>query len=238
MKQTRLDDNASIYNHKDTRSKKEVWNSLTTKEKFQFFKDYYLKYTILALIILAFAIQFIISIVTKKDTVFSISLINQNIEEATITQLSEELTSSLLLDSKKEQVTIDQSLYSDDPDGATLAEASQQKLMVYVYSGEYDIMIAERAMIENFAASGFFIDLNLFLPESQKQALNDQFLLCKGGEPSSPESSDTGAYGVSLTGNTALSAYTKGLKEPVLAVFVSSKQTEHTLRFFEEYLAK
>lgn len=222
LKNTRLDESASIYNHSTYTSEKEKWNALSHKGKIEYFKDYYLKYCILGLLLILLLLGIFHTIFSKKDTVFTLSIINGTMTDKEIEHASSMLSDSLNINLKKEELLIDQSLYTDNSSSNSLSSAAQQKLSVYSYSGQYDILIAEQSIFEEYASYGYFSNLEELLPSSIKSNYLDSFL---GAVP----------YGISIKNNPHFDSYTKGMTSPVLSIFHTSKQKERALQFLSYY---
>ncbi len=231
MKNTRLDDTAAIYNHKKSKNEKEKWSSLSTKGKLQYFKDYYFKPTILVLILFLVIISFISSILTKKETVFTLTVVNSSMTDKNNGSLAKSLSKNLNINTKKQEVVIDQSLYTDDAASEKLSDVSEQKLSVFSYSGQYDIIIAERSTFEYYAAFGSFSNLEELLPEELNNDLSNSYVSAAVNDVT-----ENVANGISVKDFKALEPYTKNMSDPVLAIFHSSKQNENCILFLKKYL--
>ena len=231
MKDTRLDDTAAIYNHKKIKNEKEKWSSLSTKGKLQYFKDYYLKPTILVLVLFIVIVSFISSILTKKETVFTLTVVNSSMTDKTVDSLAKSLSKKLNINTKKEEVVIDQSLYTNDAASVKLSDVSEQKLSVFSYSGQYDIIIAERSIFEHYAAFGSFSNLKELLPDELNDDLSDAYVYAAANDVT-----EDVANGISVKEFKALDPYTKNMSDPVLAIFNSSKQNENCILFLKKYL--
>lgn len=221
MKDTRLDETASIYNHKETKTEKEKWNSLSNKGKLQYFKDYYFKYILIGIIFLIGIISILHTVISKKDTVFTLTIVNGTMTSEEIEDLSTTLSKKLEINPHKEEVLIDQSLYTDST--SSLSTAANQKLSVYSYSGQYDIIIAERSIFEEYASYEYFSNLEDLLPSELKDCFSDSFL---GVTP----------YGISLKNNKTFKELTKNMDNPVLAIFQTSNHKENAIRFLQSFV--
>lgn len=241
MKNTRLDEDASIYakRNENTPARK-IWSTLTGREKWQFFKDYYLKIVIITGIIAAFLIWFLITILTPQPEMrMKAAFINSVMTEEAAEQLTSDLSALLNIDSKTEEVNIDNNLFMSLDQSATDqgTMTSQQKLSVYIYAGELDLIVADQAIFERFCGSGFFAPLDDALPEDLKQTLSKQYIMGQHLTEDNPEESDPEpvAYGISLSGCKAFEDLNTGIANPVLGIVINTKHPDEaieTLRYF------
>lgn len=219
MKETRLDDDAAIYNRRVEKTEKEKWKSLSWKKKLEYFKDYYLKFVIVGLIIVVGIGSFVHSMLTKKEAVFTITLVNGTVDDKVCDDLSTEYGKVLGISPQKEEVMIDKSLYTNGTDSNTLSDVALQKLSVYSYAQGYDILIADQAVVENYASMGYFISLNAVLPDDLLDTYHDALLSVDNNGTSAP-------YGILVKDVKSLDAMTKDMNTPVLAVLQSTAHSD------------
>jgi len=231
LKNTRLDDNAAIYNHKERKTEKEKWSSLSARGKLQYFKDYYLKFVILGLVLFVVIVSLFSSILTKKETVFTLTVVNSSMSDKAIESLGKSLSKRLELNTKKEEVVIDQSLYTNDATSVKLSDVSEQKLSVFSYSGQYDMIIADRSIFEHYAAFGSFCNLEELLPIELNDAFSGSYVYAAVND-----TTVNVANGISIKDFKAFDPYTKNMSDPVLALFVSSKHTDNSILFLDNCL--
>ncbi|MFA9465978.1 MAG: hypothetical protein ACERKN_16990 [Velocimicrobium sp.] len=236
MKDTQLDDSSALFNHRESKNEKEKWSSLSGKEKLQYFKDYYLKFVLLFLVLLVLIISFIISIITKKETALTLTLVNGVISEETADDIASMLSKSLDLNQKKETVLIDQTLYTDSSDSEKLSDVSEQKLSVYFYSGQYDLIIAEQSIIEHYASLGYFCNLEEFLPSDLNNTFSPSYLYTKGSNDTDSADTKLAAYGISLKDFQGFSSLIETMHNPVIAVSISTKHKNESLLALRSFL--
>ncbi len=235
MKDTRLgeqilNENATIYSKRESKSEKEKWGDLTGKEKVQYFMDYYLKIVLIIGIGAIFVIWLLYTILSPKpETALNITMVSGFLDEETDAQLSNTMMELLALDPKTEQVFLDTSLYIKDGEVSEITSASEQKMTIYAYAGEMDLVIAERDVFERYAKNGFFMDLTKALPTNLYSRLSKQFLMTQAQDIDIEEV----PYGISLSDFANFESLNAMMKDPVIGISAGTKHESNALTALE-----
>lgn len=234
MKETRLKEDAAIYSKRqDNKSEKEKWSNLSSHEKVQYFKDYYLKFVIAGALILAFIIWFLYSIFKPKpETMLTVTLINSTMTDEASEALSSQLSSYLDINTDKEEIFIDTSLFLDDENPSEATMASEQKMVAYAFSGELDIIIAQEDVFERYAKQGYFINLAEALPSNLYSQFNDTFYMTRA-----ENDTEDIPYGISIAGYERFENLESYIQNPVIGIMANTKHKSNavdTIQWFTE----
>ncbi len=146
----KLDEDAGLYDADDKKIPlKQKFKNMTFKQKVQFYKDYYLKTTIIILIVIVMIIVSIKDYLRKDDVVLNIAVEDNAYSDADVTKMEEKLEKALGL-AENQKVSI-------NTDYNSTSYNSQQKLQTYLYSGTVDIVISSEKGYTNWSKSGYFM---------------------------------------------------------------------------------
>lgn len=147
---------------------------MTFRQKAGYISDYYkwpIIITILAIIGIA---AFIHERVTATTNIFYCEMVNSNV-------YSEELCSLLpdfeatdkSFNPKKEDMFIDYSMHIDKDNPDTTSMTYQEKMAAMFNVAQLDVVIANKAVIDDYASMDAFADLSTTLPKDLYQKLQD-----------------------------------------------------------------
>lgn len=140
------------------------------KYAFKYYKDYYLVPTIIALVVGLVLFSIIRSVVTAKDVVFSVAMIN-----ATMSPDSDAFGERLGLDLKEYETQFDTGFtmnLSESTSQTTYVNA--QKIMAMVAASSLDALLGDPAVVEHYFAQEFLADLRTILPEETLERFEDK----------------------------------------------------------------
>ena len=214
---------------------------MNRKEKWQYFKDYYLKKLLLIAAALALVISLLITIFgPKPKQVLSVAVSNYSYLSNEFSKMSSEMLERLGVEPKKNEVLIDSSYnMPDDYNGA-------QKLIVLVAAGDLDVFIGTEEALLSYAEQEFFLQVSDYLPTELFIQLDKDNLLFNsylverdynGAEISRSE--ETYPYAIYLDTLSCFKDYSAEGLRPVLGVFTNTKNKENAVEFisylFETY---
>jgi hypothetical protein len=232
-----LDDNAENYKRREHKSEKQKLSEMEFTEKVAYFKCYYLKKLLAALVIGGFLIWIIITVVMPKpDRVFSLAFVDYPILQEDIDKIEAELTKLLNVNPDSQEIFIDTSFQLND-------YASVEKLTVYTYSGEIDIFIAPASQFIKYAFSGAMCPLTDLLPTDLYSTLKaSDLFVCKTRENNDEEvpeqaTGPEGVYGIYLKDLDMFDFFDTSTDPPVIGVMVTSKNKENATSYLK-YLFK
>lgn len=240
LKNTRLDDNADIYQKRSGKTEHQKFSELHGKEKWQYFKDYYLKVVAAVVVVLGFAGYFIytVFIAQRIDTVLNVAIADFPIKEEILKDIQTKFGEYIGINKESQQILLDNKYYMNTAD-----YTSSQKLFTYIMNGEIDIMIARESVFKNYVFNGSMSSLTDSLPSDLYSMFSDHFYYGKvrqGEEASMEESSSpTGIYGIYLDECALFKEYSLEEDRFLLGIISTGKHPENTIEFirylFQEY---
>lgn len=221
------------------KAEKQKWKELDGKQKWQYFKDYYLIATCVIVAILIFAGNLIWTCFLKpeENTILYTAVIDDSLDEEKAEQVTCEVETLLGADGKSEQVFFDDGLYLDDSN-------SLMKLQVYISCGQIDVMIMDEDDFKEYAGNGTFISLDEVTEEDLQTKYGQEYVETAGyleTEDVSYEDNESGQgevkpYGISLAGNNKYTDMASGyIENPVFAIVASSENTENALKLLDYF---
>jgi len=219
---TVLDEDADIYRHPDENlSEKEKLQRMDRRGKWQYFKDYYSRYVLVALIVvMCIAALAIFAPTGKTETVLYVGFINDNIKEEAENVVKEELESVLSYDSEKESVLFDYTLFFDPVNGGYLTNNTITVLAEQFYTGNIDLLVAEPEVWKIYEEQEAFKRLDEVMTSKDFELL---------------EQYKYNDYAISLKNSEKYHSFAS-LKEPVIGFPAKGKRTERAVQFLKYLL--
>lgn len=245
IKKTVLDDNASIYEKRaEKESVKKTWKELEGKEKWLFFKDYYLLKVIVCAVVAGVLINIGITVFgphTKE--ILSVAVLMDELNDDSVKHMEKELSQILETD-KHHIVNIDSSYFFSSESGTTFT--GDEKLSTLLYTGIIDTIIADEANFKKYAYLGNLKNLDTYLPDDIKNALGDKLMTANLQTDDSDKDLDESiakdkefnyddgtpmVFGIDLSDCAKYKAL-KGYEEhPILTISYTSHNKENTFQF-------
>lgn len=221
-KKTILDDEASIYKkRKNTYTGKDI-KTMSLKNKIRYFKDYYLKFTIIILLIVAAICILVNDIVfDKSQCVLYVSCIN-TAQPDDNESLTKELTNEIKNTKQGDFVSVI-SYNLDNPQ-------YNMSFITLTQAGTIDIAICPADYFEEAAGAGMFANLNEFLPEEIYTKLSEKIIMARPTETDIDGNiinyGNPMPYGVDISDSPYFS---KTNEQLVLCILNGSPHTDNTL---------
>ena len=149
---------------------KKALSTMSTKEKFAYFWEYYKIHTLAAIIIIAVVVSLIKQYVTSKDIGFYAVLIDAVTTDSNYglnDRWSEEFLEYAQIDSGEYDVYIDTSVSMSESIDAQYVIANQQKLFAMLMSGNVSAFVAHTETFETYAQFDYFYDMESLLSEEE-----------------------------------------------------------------------
>lgn len=237
---TLLDDNAEIYKRRDPKSEKEKLREMSFSEKVAYFKIYYLKKLLAALVIGGFLLWIVVTIVTPKpERVLNVAFVNYPLTQDYLDKMESDLTDILQVDPETQELFFDTSYDLVNHD-----YASAEKIMTYTYTGEIDIFIAPESQFLKYAFSESMWPLTDLLPTDLYSTFSPTDLfVCKtrvkdDEEVPSQATGPEGVYGIYLRDLEIFSNFDTATDPPVIGVIVTAKNKENAVSYIKYLLNK
>ncbi len=227
VKKTRLGDDADIYKHQEKKSELEKLKNLKGKDKFIYILDYYKLHIIGAALIIAI-------LYTILSTVFNpppecelyVTPINLMVEPQLLDECINDITSYLNLNTKTQEVVIDDSMNIDLDNIDSFTMSHEQKFSTYLYAREFDIIITDNAFFEQHASLGYFADLSDTLPKDLLEVASKDLMYSL-----IDETNETIPCGIKLPTDNKFSNYLATNKETIFCIAANSPETDNNILF-------
>lgn len=149
---------------------KKAFATMSPKEKFAYFWDYYKVHAIVAIIIVIFVISFINSYRSNKPTAFYAVLLNANTMEdnaGAAAAWGEGFMEYAGIDPEAWQVNIDTSITLSADSGDQYEVAGRQKMSAMMHAGDIHAIVADTEAFEGYARLEYFYDLTATFTEEE-----------------------------------------------------------------------
>ena len=218
------EDSSEIYKKRTAESTKTDVKNLDRKGKIRYFLDYYLKFVIAGIVVIAILITVLSESLKKKpEEVLYIALRCDMMESEHLKKLSSAVEDYFQVDKKKEQVVVD--LCSSDVE-----------LQTYLFANTVDVVIMDEEIFQSWGNSDYFYTaeedslVSFYQDYDEKYRFRAQRLTAedrvkmeedKKAKPADPSMYTCALY---LTDSEKWNQLSIGLKNPVVAI---SKGTKH-----------
>ena len=223
--------------HDEIREQNAKLKNAPFKEKLQYFKDYYLKSTLLILCVVIFIISIIHSAVSgPSDTVFAAYFFNDT-GDSSSTALADSFAEYMQIDTSEHEVYIDATLtYNNgetvDPTGATSGYdvyVNIQKTMAMIAAKDLDVIVCDDMALAYFEKAECFADVRDILSAQQLAKYADRLYYFHNEETN--EDIPIGIY-VQDAPKMAENYYYYN-KEAVLSFLVNSENLDNAVAFLD-----
>lgn len=224
-KQTRLSEDASIYQQRQELTEKDKLKDMSRRGKLAYLWEYYRIHALVILLAIGFAVYIIYSIVTPKvETELYAAIINNTISDEIWEQYQTDVSDYLKLDPKRQDVILNRGFYLN---GETeYAMNMQTALMAYVSAGDVDLLIAPESQFQQYTNNGFNDKLYDDLPTDLYSELTDRLYVT-----STEDDPEESAYGIYLTDTKLFSEYADNTEPYILGIIVNSSHKENAIEF-------
>lgn len=227
LKDSVLDDNASIYSRRDKKSEKQKLNEMSFSEKISYLKTYYLTKTIVIIVIIGFVGYLGYSLLSPKaENVLYTAIINYALTEEEASKLQDDFSNLLELNPEKETMNFDASYYLGlNGDVSEYTLSTEQKLTTYLFAGEIDVIIAPEADFKKYASFGYLSKLTDELPTDLCTQLASSFFYS-----TTEDNKASGAYGIYLENAELYDITGKVIENPMIGIVVNSENKQNAVK--------
>lgn len=232
IKKATLGDDAALYNNREEKTEKQKWAEMNKKQRFDYFKSYYLRPIICIAIAAGFLVWILISIFKPKPDEY-VKVVVNNFSYLNYQYLTDDFLERKQLDSKDNTLSFDITMNLDND------TASMQKLAVYVFAGDVDLIISGNAVFERYAPQGFmqpldeYLDPDLFAELDSKGLIYYTEIVETEYDGSVKEVYETKPYGIYLETLDLFKEYDREGCKAMIGIVTNSKQTEHAAEFIK-----
>ncbi len=234
-KKTELDDKkASIYQKRnDEEPEKDKWKHMNKQERWKHFKNYYLKFVVIGLVVVALiGFFFYKDLVTKKNVVYQCAILNEVALEGPIEEFQNQFVEYLGMNPNKNLSSFH--LYFTDSKVAQSAGASVSTDLTAVssliFAKQMDGMIASEEDLQRYLESGVLADLTTVLSKEDVITLQNHLYI-----PEDDTHKDGHPYGIRLKDNPIYdSIFSQGggiVEDPIFCILVNSTKQDRSEKF-------
>ncbi len=230
LKKAKLDDDSFIYAKRDEKSTKEKWQEMNGKEKWKFFRDYYLFKVILGIIIIALLGKLCWDTFGPKPTeVLNIAIDSYSYLLEDFEDMQKQLIEHMELDTEESSLRLDTNYdLSND-------QNSVQRISLYLMTGELDGLIATEKHFTGYVEKNAMAPLKDVLPADLYEQLSDKYFMGKvidkelDGTINSISEEDV--YGIYLDHLPLFSKYVEREDKPIFGIPASGADKENAITF-------
>lgn len=227
QKKTALDDDSILYQKRDDTIGKKDISSLSGRQKLQYFKDYYLKFCILAVVLIAVGVNLIYTIFFRhQETVLNVTAVN----EAALSDaddLAAFLKESFQATGKDQILTVT---------NYNLDDANQQMAFTTkLVTSDLDVIICDRDTFDSKCEAGFWLDLSSVLSADLLDTFSDHLVTGQIVERDNDDQIiSTGEklpYGIDIADTELYTYYGGTASEAILCITAGSEHQDNALEF-------
>ena len=230
-KKTVLNDDAALYSHKEDVSEKEKWRTMSKRERWQYFVDYYLGKIVVILIVAAVLGSVLHTMLTPKpEVVLSVAVVGDSSNQTLYEELQTRFNERIALDEETQQTVFDTAYNFSNGD-----YQSWQKFAMYNMVGDLDITLLPKSQFEEYAPGDYFSPVALHLSSSLHASLADYFLETKQEDESGnliPDSETV--YGIDLSSTWLYEGQQK--EDPMVLVINAAPKNVKNIEAFLNFL--
>lgn len=174
------DNNNSL--HDEIREQNAKLKGAPFKEKLAYFKEYYLKMTLLVVAIVVFLGYLGYTMITApSDTAFAAFFFN-DAGDSSSTALADGFIEHANIDTKEYYAYIDATMSYNSEAADYDAYAGLEKTMAVIAAKELDIIVGDAQTVDYFSKAECFHDITTILPEDLLDKFKDKLYYAKVGE--------------------------------------------------------
>lgn len=227
-KKTVLDEDAAIYQQKNSISRKEKLKDMPFNKRVGYFWDYYRYHALITIALIALISYSIYSLTQPKlETSLYAVIVNNTVEPQVWEQYTEKVSDYLELDPAIDDVVFNYNFYYNN--NARDYEANmRQAFVAYLQASDIDVIIAPLSEFSNYVDNGFFAPLSDQLPTDLYSSLADRFYLS-----ATIDNPRVSAYGIYMEDTKLYKEHSRPTDDdPVLiGIVVNSKRKENSIEF-------
>lgn len=222
VKHGRLEADAEIYNpNRKDPSASERWHEMSRSEKLNYFREYYLKYVLIGLvlvIIISYMVYFLVR-PEKEDTFFAALF---NIYFDAEKDISEEFGEYLGENADSDRIFV-RSYYD--------SVLSDTEINNFFEKRRYDVFITTESRFKTYAKTDNYINLKDALSEEQYSKYEDRILFCNNEKIE--DNKTEFPYGISVKdcNYTFYDYYGNVIEEPVIGIVINTQRKNTAIKF-------
>lgn len=228
-KKTTLGDEAALYHHREDISEKEKWNNMTGKERWNYFKNYYLLKVLGILVTVIVVVSILNTILAPKpEKLLSVAIANGAMKQEQYLKVQEDFQKAIGMDEETQETIFDGG-YDFEYD----LYQSMQKFAIYNAVGDLDVTIMPLSVFEVYAPKGYFATVSSRISDGLYAELA-AYLVESGltDEDGNEIEGSEAVYGVRIDETAVFDGY-EAEEEVVLVINLGSQKNESVEKFLQ-----
>ena len=224
-KQTRLDENAVIYQTRRELTEKEKLKDMSTRKKLSYLWEYYKIHALVTIVVISVLSYIIHNVLTPNiESQFYAAMVNNTISPEILEEYQTNFAKQLQLDPETESIELNTSFMVSSNDEYSMN--MKQVLSTYVAAQQVDIMIAPQSVFADYAYYGFMEKLSDQLPTNVYSSLTDNFFITD-----LEDNTEKNVYGIFLTDTKLYQNNADNTDPYVLGIIANSKHKANAVEF-------
>lgn len=216
--------------HDEIREQNAKLKNASPKEKWEYFKDYYLKTTLITMAAIILIGSIVYTMVTApRDTAFAALFFNDT-GDSSDTSLQDSFIEYCGIDTSEHYAYIDATYtYSSESMDYESGYVGLEKSLALIASKELDVIIGDQEAFDYYAKSETFHNITDILSDELLERFKDQIYYY-----TNEETGETLPLGIYVTDSPKLNQYHYyDEKEPIIGFIVNSDSIDNAIAFFE-----
>lgn len=231
-KQSRLGDDALIYQPRKEQTEREKLREMSFKDKLSYIWEYYKLYIIGGIAGIALIIYIIYTALTPSSIPqFYAALLDNTIDPAILEEYREGFSEYLELDPKRESVELNSSFYLNSKDQFSIGMS--EVLSTLLAAREIDVIIAPESTFSNYAFYGYMDNLSEQLPTDIYSDLTEYFYISD-----TEEDKEKNVYGIYLTEAELFKNNADNSEPYILGIIPNAKHKGNAVEFIRYLFMK
>lgn len=220
------DKNNSI--HDEIREQNAKLKNAPLKEKLSYFKEYYLKTTLVIIAAIVIVISIAYSMITAPDDTGFAAYFFNNVGNSSDTTMLDEFVEHIGLDTKEHEAYIDAAMHYDpEAQNYESVYVSIEKSWAVMSTGELDIIVGDQLAFDYFAKGEAFCNVTTILPDHLMEQFKDKLYYY-----TNEETGETLPVGIYVGDSPELAEHCYYMdKEPILGFVTNSNSMENAIAF-------
>ncbi|MDT8719111.1 hypothetical protein IAI10_20895 [Clostridium sp. 19966] len=204
---------------------KENTANMNKKEKLKYIWYYYKFHIIVTIVIVAMVGSFVSTLVTRKSTYASITLLGDYVDNSKLSDYNKKANASLLPNNKKSEITITFLQKGDDSNSYN----ADQALTARIAAKDIDILVLSKSDFNNYAKLGSLLDLSDLKNDKDLSKLN--FIEATND---SDKGKITKPYGIDANDfSSSFNSINYDYKDKVVAIIVNTTNKDNSVKFLK-----
>lgn len=233
-RQSVLDDDASLFQVQEEKSKKQKWSEMNAGQRLHYFIDYYLLKCIICIGLTVFAGIVLWTVLKpQKDRELFFAVVHNSLIPEEREALEQLFTEMFITDPKQQEIRVD--------DSFPVGYESDAKLSAFLAAQEIDLIVTNEEHFQTLAKNDCFVNLEEFVPEFAKG--HSELLYRTEGysedttaeeTPSVKHPENQKAYGIIVTGCTRIQKSWYQEEDAILGIVQNCNQPENAASALEK----